>query len=131
MLKQFFYRYQRKFPVLHSFLSYIVSFPTSEAIVESWASVIDHLNKSKPHTKEVIGLEDTGTIDKLTFIKLNGPPPCALRNKPLLKSALQIMYNGNYTKHFLHLGGRNLRATSLVVERIRNIDKDVLPCFLN
>ena len=131
MLKQFVNKYQSKFPVIHSFLSYVVSFPTSEAIVESWGSVIEHLNKNKPHTKEVTGLHDTGTIDKLTFIKLNGPPPCSLRNKRLFKSARHLMLNGDYTKHFVHIGGRNLKTSSLVVQRIRDINKDVLPCFMN
>ena len=80
--------------MLYRFLSYVVSFPTSEAVVKSWGSVIDHLNKNKPNTKEVIdNLVDTGTIDKL---------------------ALNLMFQDDYSKHFLHLNGQNLKATFLV-----------------
>ena len=73
---------------MFSMLSFIVSFPTSEAVVESWGSSIDHLNKTKPHTKEVLNVSDTGTINKMVFIKLNGPPPSFRKNKRILKSAL-------------------------------------------
>ena len=74
MLKQFVNKYGSKFPILYSFLYYVVSFPTSEAVVESWGSSIDHPNKNKPRAKEVIGLDNTGTIDKLAFVRLNDPP---------------------------------------------------------
>ena len=69
-----------------------MSFPTSEAVVESWGSSIDHLNKNKLHAKEVIGLDDTGTINKLTFVRLNGPAPGFHQNRRLFKSAMQLMY---------------------------------------
>ena len=45
LLKQFVFKYKEKCPVLFRFLSFVVSFPTSEAIVESWGSTIDRLNQ--------------------------------------------------------------------------------------
>ena len=130
MLKQFVNKYGSKFPILYSFLPYGVSFPTSEAVVGSWGSSIDHLNKNKPHAKEVIGLDDTDTIDKLAFVRLNGPHPGFQKNRRLFKSALQLMYQDNFTKDFLYVDGRNLKTTSLVIERIINSNDNILPCFL-
>ena len=129
VLKSFVNKNGDKYPELFKFLSFVVSFPTSEAIVESWGSVLDHLYKNKPHTKEVCGLEDTGTNDKLTFIKLNGPKPGAVKNERILKAALNMMYKGNFAPHFIHIGEKT-RTTSLVVERIRNNKNELLPCFL-
>ena len=107
-------------------LSFIVSFPTSEAVVESWGSSIDHLNKTKPHTKEVLNVSDTRTIDEMVFIKLNGPPPGFRKNKRILKSAL--MFNGDFSSHFTH-SGQKLSKTSLVVSKIHDTEIDILPCF--
>ena len=51
-----------------------------------------------------------------------------LQNKKHFKSALCLMFKGDFSSHFLHIG-RNLNATSLVIDRIHNAD-DALPCFL-
>ena len=124
-----------KCPLIYRFLSNVVAMPTSEEIVESWGSCIDHLHKNKPHTMEVTGMQDltsdTGTVDKFAFIKLNGPPPGAARNVKILKAALNVMFQYNFAKHFKHVG--NLNITSKVVSRIVNgTDQDsVLPCFIN
>ena len=133
VLKQFVCKHKGKCPILYRFLSNVVSFPTSEAIVESWGSTIDHLNKTKPHTIEITSedLTDTGTVDKFTFIKLNGPPPGLDKNKKILKTALHLMFKDDFAKHFIHTG-QNLNTTSKVVNRIMNGDGDkILPCFLN
>ena len=84
--------------------SFIICFPTSEAVVESWGFSIDHLNKTKPHTKVVVDFSDIGTIDKMVFIKLNGPPPGFRKNTKMLKSALLLMFNGDFASHFVHSG---------------------------
>ena len=107
LFKQFVHNYKGSCPLMFSMLSFIVSFPTSEAVVESWGSSIDHLNKTKPHTKEVLNVSDTGTIDKMVFIKLNGPPPGFRKNKRILKSALLLMFNGD-SLHTSHILDRNL-----------------------
>ena len=72
---------------------------------------------------------ETGTVDKFAFIKLNGPPPGAARDVKILKAALNVMFKGNFPKHFIHVG--NLNTTSKTVSRIVNgTDLDsVLPCF--
>ena len=126
--KQFVSKNKDTAKYLYRFLSFVASFPTSEAIVESWGSSIEHIYKKKPHTREGLDLYDTGTVDKLVFLRLNGPPPGLLQNKKLFKSALCLMFKGDFSSHFLHIG-RNLNATSLVIDRIRNAD-DALPCFL-
>ena len=59
------------------FMSFIVSFPVSEAIVESWGSAIDKIIKDKCSFKEHLDLDEIDLIEKLVFIKLNGPPPGA------------------------------------------------------
>ena len=70
-----------------------------------------------------------GTVDKLTFIKLNGPPPGMMKNREMLKRALQIHFKSDYAKHFINRTGfRN--ATSKVVERILSPPvENILPCF--
>ena len=134
VLKQFVSMNSEKCPLMYRFLSNVVAMPTSEAIVESWGSCIDHLHKNKPHTMEVTDgrqnlTSETGTVDKFAFIKLNGPPPGAARNVKILKAALNVMFKGNFPKHFIHVG--NLNTTSKTVSRIVNgTDLDsVLPCF--
>ena len=104
--------------------------PTSEAIVESWGSTIDYLNKSKRNATETMVTQETGTVNKLTFIKLNGPPPGLKANKKILKAALTLMFNGSYASHFIH-SGQSVGITSKVLTRILDGDaSSVLPCFL-
>ena len=73
----------------------------------------------------------TGTVDKLAFIKLNGPPPGLKSNKKFLKEALtHLMFKGNYQKKFIH-SGQKITATSQVVCRItQGNEQEILPCFL-
>ena len=58
MLKQFVLKYKETAPIMYKFLSYVVSFPSSEVVVESWGSSIDHLNKNKPNTRKGLELGD-------------------------------------------------------------------------
>ena len=101
MFKQFVLQYKDTAPNIYKFLSYIVSLPTSEA-----------------------DLDDTGTVDKLAFIRLNGPPPGCIKNRKLLKTALNLMYKSDYAPHVLYMG-RNLKTTPVVVERILNASSNV------
>ena len=78
--------------------------------------------KQKPNTKEGLELENTRTVDKLTFIRLNGPPP------GIYKSALVLMFKGDCTSHFLHIG-RNLKATLIVVDRILSSNERITMFF--
>ena len=69
-------------------MSFCVCFPVSEAIVESWGSTITHLYSLKHNPKEnKVDVAETGTIDKLTFIKLNGPPPGMMKNRNIEESS--------------------------------------------
>ena len=54
-------------PCLVYFLSYIVSLPTSEAIVESLGSTIDYLNKIKRNVFESTDTSETGAVHKLAL----------------------------------------------------------------
>ena len=80
-LKHFVLEHKENCHAIYNFLSFVVCFPTSEAIVESWGSTIDYLNKCKRNVYETSDILETGTVDKLAFIKLNGPPPGLKSNK--------------------------------------------------
>ena len=128
-LKQFVFKHHETCPVIFKFLSFTVCLPISEAIVESWGSTIDFLNKTKRHALETLSTAETGTVDKLAFIKLNGPPPGLKSNKTMLTAALTLMFNGPYSSHFIHSGQR-VGCTSKVISRIIDGDASyVLPCF--
>ena len=58
MLKQFVLKNKDTSPTIYKFLS---CFPTSETVVESWGSSIDHLHKNNPNTREGLELPKTGT----------------------------------------------------------------------
>ena len=80
------------------FLSFVACCPTLEAILESWGSSIGHIYKNEPHTREGLELDNTGTVHKLVFIRLNDPPPGLLQNKKLFKSALCLIFKGERSK---------------------------------
>ena len=70
--------------------------------------------------------------DKLTFVKLNGPPPGMLKNQNILERALVSHFNCNFASHFVNTS-KFERGTSVVVNRILNpvgtqIDA-ILPCY--
>ena len=128
LLKQSVLKNKEYVKTLFNFLFFAVCLPTSEAIVESWGSSIDCLFKIKPNTKKGLELENTGTVDKLAFIRLNGPP-LGFSLKWIYNSALALMFKGDYASHFLHID-RNLKATLIVVDRILS-SNEALPNFLN
>ena len=99
-----------------------VCLSTSEAIAESLDSSIDHLFKIKPNTKERLELENTGTVEKLAFIRLNGQPP------GIYKSALALTFKGDYASHFLHIG-RNVKTTLIVLDRILSSNERITVFF--
>ena len=74
---------------LVNLLSFCVSFPVSEAVVESWGSTISHYYGIKHNSKQPDDdLQQTGTVDKLTYIRLCGPPSGKSSNRRFLKAAL-------------------------------------------
>ena len=131
LLKRFVNEFGQDCPELVHLLSLCVSFPVSEAIVESWGSTISHYFTIKHSTTEPINdLKETGTVDKLTYIKLCGPPPGRTSNRRLLKAALHRHFKSDYAQHFVN-SDRFDRATSKVVTRILNPvnSYNILPCF--
>ena len=80
-LKRFVLEMKTNCQTIYKFLSFVVCFPISEAIVESWGSTIDYLNKCKRNVYETSEILETGTVDKLAFLKLNDPPPGFKANK--------------------------------------------------
>ena len=113
-------------------LSFCVAFPVSEAIVESWGSTISHLYSIKHNPNEPSNdLQETGTIDKLTFVRLCGPPPGMKSNRRLLKRALNEHYKSDFGGHFVNHCPQFQRATSKVVQRIISPStSNILPCFI-
>lgn len=131
LLKTFVYENNHECFDLLRLMSLCVCFPVSEAIVESWGSTITHLFSLKHNAKENKNdLAETGSIDKLTFIKLNGPPPGMRKNRDLLKRALNSHFKCDYARHFMNTTDFKQSATSKVVSRIidPSVDK-ILPCF--
>ena len=128
ILKQYVLQFKDDHPEFVRFLSFIVSFPVSEAIVESWGSSLEYIYRKKHNIKDGSGLKDVGTVDMLAFIKLNGPPPCMLSNKELYEKALCMKFKGEYRSHFIY-SARHLKTTSRVIEKIQK-GCDVLPCYL-
>ena len=134
LLKKFVHEEKFHCPSLYRLLSFCVSFPVSEAVVESWGSTITYICSLKHHPGEANDdISQTGTIDKLTFIKLNGPPPGMLNNRSIFERALVSHFNGNFANHFINTTKFD-RGTSIVVNRILNptdskIDA-ILPCFI-
>ena len=105
-------------PDLVRLLSFCICFPVSEAIVETWGSTISRVHQHKPHSKEPVNdVTRTGTVDKICFIMLNGPPPGRKANDRFLEQALYLHFNSEYSRHFVNTT-RYERITSKVVERV-------------
>ena len=98
------------------FLSCIAAFPVSEAIVESWGSVIDKVISDKIAFKESEDIDIADITEKFVFIKLEGPSAGASYNRRLLKRALTLMYCDDYAKHFM--APSRISLTSKVIEKL-------------
>ena len=82
-------------------LDTLVSIPTSEAICETWGSVIDKVSGDKPRSND--GSSDEmvyGTVENRMMVMLNGPPSGYKHNEKLLKHSLERLFCLNYQKHF-------------------------------
>ena len=122
LLKLFVSEMGVRLPKVTKLISFSVCFPVSEAIVESWGSSLDPVDD----------LNETGTVDMLVFIKLNGPKPAMKSNSNLLKSALIEMKGVDYGKYFQHSVDPKLNASSKVVKRVLNPNPEhVLPWWRN
>ena len=92
-------------------------------------STITFLYSLKHHPGEFNDdIAETGTIDKLTFIKLNGPPPAMESNKTMWERALISHFKSDFALHFINTT-KLPQAASKVVQRIFNPNiENILPC---
>ena len=88
LLKQVYRDSIKEYKIGCKFLSFVVSFPVSEAIVESWGSVVDDIIKEKHRFKEFNQIEKFDIVEKLTFLRINGPPAGAQKIENCLKKLL-------------------------------------------
>ena len=73
MLKKVYYSSGTE---MQRFLDALVSIPTSEAICETWGSVIDKVSGDKSRSNDSSSNEMVyGTIENWMMVMLNGPPP--------------------------------------------------------
>ena len=99
----------------------VVCFPVSEAIVESWGSVIDEIVKSKKNFKEQVDSESTDNTEKLCFIRLNGPESGKINNRKLFKRALCLMYNDSeFETHLNIYQNKTLEKCNLLLLQKKN-----------
>ena len=88
--------------------------PRAATLILYGQETFENINKAKLCLFQAwLGLFLSVTVDKLAFIKLNGPP---LGLKKIFKNALTPMFKGQYANHFTH--SNILGATSTVVCRI-------------
>ena len=98
-------------------MSCVVTFPVSEAIVESWGSVIDKVINDKVAFAESVDVSRIDITEKFVFIKIVGPSAGSISNRKLFKRALTLMYGGkDYAKHFMRPHGKGF--TSKVVSKL-------------
>ena len=129
LLKKFVAESGPRFSDFVTLLSFCCSFPVSEAIMESWGSTIDHLYQLKHNPSEnVDDLSEPGTIEKLTYIKLNGPSPGKESNRHIFVAALYNRFKGNFASHFRNHAAQ-IHTTSKVVHRINTCEAHTLPCY--
>lgn len=102
--------------------------------MESWGSVIASVMLKRPAASDTSNLVDVGTIDKLVYILINGPPAGYKGNKRLLKLALCNKYGTSFHKNFKPASKSKLMSevvTTKVISRIQNeLNDTTLPCFL-
>ena len=120
------------------FLDILMAIPTSEAICESWGSVIDVMSKDRQRASDgSFENEQYGTIENRIMVRLNGPPPGYKNNKNLLIHSLQDQYGMNYSKSF-YTQSTSFALISKVQEKLidgshdeaRNMASSrILPCF--
>ena len=85
--------------VIIKFLKYCISIPVSEAICETWGSVISNVMQKRPRANDG-NFEDMGTADMRVFVEINGPPAGYKGTRKLLKAALIKKYGCRFYTHF-------------------------------
>lgn len=121
---------KEKLPTFLQLFLFIISMPVSEAVCETWGSVIDVVGKHRLRSKDGTD-EEVGTNDKRVFIQLNGPPSGYKGTRRFLKAALLSMYGSAYPSHFRNPTRSEMMKryiTSKVISKI-NENASCLPCF--
>lgn len=122
---------QQKYPIGIKLLKFLISTPVSEAICESWGSVITNVMNKRPAASD-FSYEEIGTTDMLAYIMINGPPAGYKGNRKFLKLALCQKYGTQYYNHFKPVSKNKLMSQAVTSKVIRRIQEDLnesLPCF--
>lgn len=123
---------QIKYPLAIKLMKWLITIPVSEAICESWGSVITNIMTKRPGANDG-SYEDVGTTDMLAYIQINGPPSGYKNNRRFLKLALLQRYGNQYYNHFKPVSNNKILSevvTSKVIQRIQNDLNASLPCFV-
>lgn len=122
---------QCKFPLAIKLLKWLITTPVSEAICESWGSIISNVMTKRPAASDM-AFDEIGTTDMLAYIQINGPPAGYQGNQKFLKAALIQKYGLKYHCNFKPVSNNKIMTdsiTSKVVSRITNDLGQSLPCF--
>lgn len=131
MLKIAISQLKPKLPHIIKFFSFCLSIPVSEAICESWGSVICNIMQKRTRADDGSATE-IGTTDMRAFIVLNGPPAGYKSVRKILKSALIDRYGTSFYNYFKNISASTSFASNIkstVVSKILDSDKNILPCF--
>lgn len=129
LLKKAIIELSEEIPDLIKFLRFLISVPVSEAVCESWGSIIENVSQLRMRCADGSNTE-IGTVDKRVFILLNGPPSGYRKTRKFLKAALISMFGSSYSKHFTNVSAQfSKNIVSGVVSKIMN-NSDCIPCFL-
>ena len=91
----------KKYEAICRFLDISVAMPTSEAICETWGSVIEAMTEHQLRANDGSVEEGKyGTIEDRIMVRLNGPPPGYKNNDKILIHALQDCKGLNYISNF-------------------------------
>lgn len=130
LFKTAFQELNTKIPTFIYFFAASLNVPISEAICETWGSIIDRVNKQRLRSAEGNDY-DIGTNDKRTFIQINGPPSGYKNTRKFIKAGLISMFGVNYAANFSNTHRNKIMknfVTSKVVNKV-NTEAKCLPCF--
>ncbi|GBO45743.1 hypothetical protein AVEN_70719-1 [Araneus ventricosus] len=104
--------------------------PVSETICETWGSIIDQVNKQRLRSSDE-NENVTGTNDKKTFIKINGPPSGYKNIRKCLKAALTLKYGTNYSLLYTNIHRSKKLGKFVTSEVVNSVNNEAkcLPCF--
>ena len=123
---------------MQKLLDVIASCPTSEAICETWGSIIENVAKHRGRANDG-GSENMpyGTLENRMIVMLNGPPAGYKNNDKLLKHSLVRLFGLNYSHNFV-VKKSKFKTMSKVLTGISNGNHDsarriansrILNCF--